>query len=243
MQRRIEQPNRHGQARHRLEDALEVALLERQQLVERGAAAGFAVGEDHLLHDRQTVAEEHVLGAAEPDALGAELPGARCILGVVGVRAHLQPPFDVRPAEDRLEVLVDLRRDQRHLADEHAARAAVDRDHVALDQPAVADRRETVAERQLLAARDARLPHSPRHDRGVRGHAAVDGEDPLRRDHPVDVVGVVSQLTRITGPVLARSTAVSASKTIAPLAAPGDAFNPFAATSSDARGSIIGCRS
>ncbi len=55
--------------------------------------------------------------------------------------------------------------------------------------------------------------------------------------------GVVSQLTRITGPVFARSTAVSASKTIAPLAAPGDAFSPFAATSSFAFGSIIGCSS
>ena len=33
--------------------------------------------------------------------------------GVVGVRAHLQPAHVVGPAEDRLEVLVDLRRDER----------------------------------------------------------------------------------------------------------------------------------
>ena len=55
--------------------------------------------------------------------------------------------------------------------------------------------------------------------------------------------GVVSQRTRITGPLFARSTAVSASKTMPPLAAPGDAFRPFAATSSAAFGSIIGCSS
>ena len=55
--------------------------------------------------------------------------------------------------------------------------------------------------------------------------------------------GVVSQRTRMTGPDFARSTAVSASKTIAPLAAPGEAFRPFAATSSAAAGSIIGWRS
>ena len=56
--------------------------------------------------------------------------------------------------------------------------------------------------------------------------------------------GVVSQRTRITGsPAFPRSSAVSASKTIPPTAAPGDAFSPFAATSSEAFGSIIGCRS
>src|SRR4051794_14093568 len=55
--------------------------------------------------------------------------------------------------------------------------------------------------------------------------------------------GVVSQRTSITGPLFARSTAVSASKTIRPLAAPGDALSPFAAISSCADGSIIGCRS
>jgi len=41
--------------------------------------------------------------------------------------------------------------------------------------------------------------------------------------------GVVSQRTRITGPDALRSTAVSASKTIPPLAAPGLALSPRAA--------------
>ena len=56
--------------------------------------------------------------------------------------------------------------------------------------------------------------------------------------------GVVSQRTRITlSPALPRSSAVSASKTIAPEAAPGEAFSPFATTSTSAAGSIIGCSS
>ena len=142
VQRRVEQADRHRQPRHRLEDALEVGLLERQQPVERRAAARLVVGQDHLLHDRQPlVAEEHVLGAAEADALRAELARAGRVLRGVGVRAHLQPAQRVGPAEDRLEVLVDLRRHERHLADEHAAGAAVDRDHVALAQLVAADRR------------------------------------------------------------------------------------------------------
>ena len=109
VQRRVEQADRDRQPGHRLEDPLEVGLLERQQPVERGAALRLGLGQDHLLHDRQPlVAEEHVLGAAEADALGAELARAGGVLGVVGVRAHVEAPLVVGPAEDRLEVLVEL---------------------------------------------------------------------------------------------------------------------------------------
>ena len=49
--------------------------------------------------------------------------------------------------------------------------------------------------------------------------------------------GVVSQRTRITlSPFFPRSTAVSASKTIFPEAAPGEAFRPCATTSTLRRG-------
>ena len=47
----------------------------------------------------QAVAEEHVLGAAEADALGAEAPRHLRVLGQVGVGAHLHPAEAVGPAE------------------------------------------------------------------------------------------------------------------------------------------------
>ena len=121
-------------------------------------------------------------------------PNSRARAASSGVSAFArtrQAPRVVGPAEDRLEVLVDLRRHERDLADEDAAGAAVDRDHVALGErlgrraaPSAA-----LVDRQRLAARDARLAHPARDDGRVRGHAAVHGEDPLRGDHPVDVVG------------------------------------------------------
>ena len=133
VQRRVEQPDRHRQSRHRLEDPLEVALLERQQPVERSAASRLVVREDHLLDDRQAlVAEEHVLGAAEPDPLSAELARLRRVGRRVRVRVHLQAPDVVRPAEDRLEVVVEPARHELDRAEDDAAGAAVDRDHVAL---------------------------------------------------------------------------------------------------------------
>ena len=147
MQRRVEEPDRHRQAGHGPEDPLEVGLLEGEQPVESAAASAFVVSEDHLLHDRQALlAEEHVLGAAEADALRAELTCPRRVLGRVGVRADLQPAQLVRPAEDGLEVLVHLRRDERDLADVDVARAAVDRDHVAFVQLLAAETRDPAAE-------------------------------------------------------------------------------------------------
>ena len=110
VQRRVEQPDRDRQARHLLEQPLEVGLLERQQLVERGAAAGLVVGHDHPLHLRLAVGgHEHVLGPAQADALGAELVRAAGVLGRVGVGAHAKRAQLVAPAEDGLEALVDAR--------------------------------------------------------------------------------------------------------------------------------------
>ena len=122
MQRRVEQPDRHRQPGHRLEDALEVALLEGQQPVERRAACRFVVREDHLLHDREALlAEEHVLGAAEADPLRAELACLAASAGVSAFACTSSRRTSSRPAEDRLEVVVDPRGNQLDRAQDDAA--------------------------------------------------------------------------------------------------------------------------
>ena len=52
VQRRVEQPDRHRQSLHRLEDALEVGLLHRLELGQRDAALDLVDGHDHLADDR-----------------------------------------------------------------------------------------------------------------------------------------------------------------------------------------------
>ena len=154
--------------------------------------AALVVGQDHLPHDRQPVGgHEHVLGAAEPDALGAELARLRGVLGRVGVRAHAQAADLVGPAEDRLEVLVDrggtsgtLPTITRPVPPSIVSRSPSASSDVADPHRAGAD-----VDRERLAAGDARLAHAARDDRGVRGHAAVRGEDASCVDQPVDVVG------------------------------------------------------
>ena len=95
---------------HRLEDAVEVVALQRQQLVERLAAIGLVVGQDHPLHDRDAaLAEEHVLGAAQADAARAERVGELRLIRQIGVRADAQPPELVGPRQQLLEPLIDVR--------------------------------------------------------------------------------------------------------------------------------------
>ncbi len=89
VQRRVERADRHRALAHDAEDAREVVALHRQQLGQRGLARLGRVGEDHLAHAHDAVAaEEHVLGAAEADALGAERDGVGGLVGLVGVGAH-----------------------------------------------------------------------------------------------------------------------------------------------------------
>ena len=95
MQRRVDQPDRHRQAVHRLEDPAEVVALQRQQLGQRGLLPASSLGDDQVLDELAALAEEHVLGAAQADALGAEPPGPGGVLGGVGVRAHPQPAYVV----------------------------------------------------------------------------------------------------------------------------------------------------
>jgi hypothetical protein len=98
VQRRIDGANGHGTSVHREEDAFEVLALQRKQLGQRGLAIVDVVCENHLAHGTDlALTEEHVLGAAEADALSTEGHGVLTLIGLVGVRADLDLPRYRRP--------------------------------------------------------------------------------------------------------------------------------------------------
>ena len=105
MQRRVEQANGDRQRFHRLEQADEVSALHGQQLLQCVAAVLLVVGKDHRAHVLDAVfGKEHVLGAAQADAFGAEcscLPG---VAGNVGVGADFQLAQRVDPAHELHQV-------------------------------------------------------------------------------------------------------------------------------------------
>ncbi len=134
VQRRVEQADRHRQPVHRLEDLGEVVLLDLAQLVERLGLLLRGGGEDHPPDHRQPIrGEEHVLGAAQPDALGAEAAGVVGVLAGVGVGAHaeLALAHRVGPFQDRRELGGRFGRGELHRPEHDLARRAVDGDDVA----------------------------------------------------------------------------------------------------------------
>ena len=106
--RRVDQADGDGQGVHGPEQAVEVRTLEGQQDRQGRVALDLGLGQDHLLHGGQAVGlEEHVLGAGQADALGAEAAGALRVHRVVGVGPHAQRAQLVGPAQqlDQVRIL------------------------------------------------------------------------------------------------------------------------------------------
>jgi hypothetical protein len=90
-----------GQPVHRAEDPFEVAALHGEQIesAPRRRPAS-SCGEDHLAHRRRIgrLFEEHVLRAAEPDPLGAQLRALAASWGESALARTLQRAHLVDPA-------------------------------------------------------------------------------------------------------------------------------------------------
>ena len=194
VQRRVEQAHDDRQPVHGAEHAQEVARLGGQELAHGLLAHGRILVEDEGLDDLLAVAQEHVLGAAQSDALGAEAAGQLGVLGVVGVGAHAQRAELVGPLEDGVEVARHLGQHELDRAQHHGAGGAVDGDHVAfLDDDVGAHDAGLLllgVDAQRLHAANARGAHAAGDDGRVRRLAAVRGEDALGGDHAGEVVGV-----------------------------------------------------
>ena len=192
VQRRVEQADRHGQPVHRLEHFLEVGALGVEQPGERLVLLVRGRRQDHLANDREPVrGEEHVLGAAQPDALGAEAPGIGGVLTGVGVGpdAELALADRVGPAEHDVELLGRFGKCQLHGAEHHLAGRAVDRDHVALADGDPVGRERALGDLHRVGTNDGRSPPAAGHDRGVADEPPAGGEDSLAGHHPVDILG------------------------------------------------------
>jgi hypothetical protein len=191
VQGRVEQADGDGTALHGLVDGLEVALLHRLELLERLFALLGGLGDDHLADGADAVGlEEHVLGAAEADALGAEGGRLRGVVRRVGVGADLQAAELVRPAHDAAEVAGDAGRGGLDLLAVDVAGGAVDGEVVALFKQPAAELEFFLFLVDLdgAAAGDAAGAHAARDDGRVGGHAAADGQHALRVVHALDVL-------------------------------------------------------
>ena len=102
VQRRIERADHHREAVHGFEQAGEIGALHGQQLQQRFAPRLLIARQNHGLHVRNAVlGEEHVLGAAQADALGAEFRAGLRVARNIGVGAHAEGAAEfVGPAHE-----------------------------------------------------------------------------------------------------------------------------------------------
>ncbi len=135
MQGRVEQPDDHRMAVHGFEKSFEIASLHGQQSGQGGDPTPPAGGHDHLLDDRQSVfLEEHMLGPAEANALGAIAAGPFGVLGIIGVGPDTQAAHLIGPGQQQVQVgfAFEIRVLGFQLAQEDLAGPPVDADPVPL---------------------------------------------------------------------------------------------------------------
>ena len=193
VQRWIDEPDDHRQSVHRRENPPEVLTLHGEKLRQLEAAFFLVRRENHLLDDGKAfLLHEHVLGAAQADALGAEIPSTHGVVRVVPVGPHLKAAERIRPAQQLLELTGDLGVEHRHLSRDDVPGGTVDREGFAfLDLgPARGELALDEVDLYRLGSGDTGFAHAPRHHRRVRGAAPARGEHALGGDHAVDVVGV-----------------------------------------------------
>ena len=136
--------------------------------------------------------EEHVLGAAQPDAFGAERARLKRIARNVGVGAHAHSAEWLGPAHQLLQLgIVRSRRHRVQLAVDYAAGDAVERNPIALLQRFAVHAHDArlLIHFNVTGARDAALAHAARHHRRVAGHAAARGENAGSDFHAGNVLG------------------------------------------------------
>ena len=194
MQGRVEQADGDGQAVHGLEHGVEVAGLSLVEVLACLAANGLVVVQDVALDDLLAVAEEHVLGTAQADALSAEIASELGVGRVVGVSLNTKLTNLIGPGKDGLKVARDLGVDELDGTEDNGAGAAVDGDDVALVQHDVGAGDDDLllggVDLQLLNAADAGGAHAAGDDGGVARLAAVARKDALGGNHAGQVVGV-----------------------------------------------------
>ena len=191
MEGRVEQADGDGLAHHGLINILKVLLLHGLDLGQGPLALLHRLGHDHLADGGNAVGiKEHMLGAAQADALRAEVLGLAGVLGSVGVGADLEGAVLVGPVHDALKLAGDLGLGGVEALAVDVAGGAVQADPVALLEgaPAQGELLGCLVDDDVAAAGDTAGAHAAGHHSCMAGHAAADRKDAPGEVHPLDIL-------------------------------------------------------
>jgi len=190
---RIDKADDHGQAVHRLKDALKVLLLEGQELLKIPGTLFVSAGHDHSHHSGAAgLLKEHVLGAAQPDSLRAKGPGASRVARIVRVGVYPEGAGLVCPRQQLGQLLVgrNIRLKGGNLSHKDLAGGAIDGDHVTFLYDQVTPGKAPVlrVDADLLASNDAGHIVAARNHRRMRCRTAMLREHALGHEHTAHIV-------------------------------------------------------
>ena len=189
---RVEQADRDGHSVHRLKNAEEVTHLDVEQLRKFCFTLVLMLGEDVVLQDHLPLAEEHVLRAAQADALRPELAAERRIVGRVRVRTYAHRAELVGPVQQVVEVTGNLGFDEGHGANDDHPGGTVYRNDVTLVQVDVTNMSDLLLsfDLEFLNSTDAWLAHAAGDNSCVARLAAVRRENALSGVHARQIVRI-----------------------------------------------------
>ena len=165
------------------------------RILARARLAPFQLfGQDHLAHGGDALGiEEHVLGAAQADALGAEFAGHLGVMRGVGIGADLHacgtcPTQVIRVPKSPVSWTGTVGTAPSMTSPVEPSRVIMSPFLTTTPFLAV-NCLGIVIDLDVAAAGHAAFAHAARHNRRVGGHAAAGGQDALGGVHAVDVFG------------------------------------------------------
>ena len=191
MERRIQETDGNRVLSHHLINRLEIAFLERNQLVQSSFSGFRSGGKDHLTDLRNSFRrKEHVLGTAQPDAFRSKSQSICRILRRIRVGANLKLPEGIRPLHNPFEIAADRGILGSDISIINLSGGAVQRDVITFMIGFSAKSEEfcLFINYNVAAAGNAGGSHTSRHNSRVGGHAAAYGQNAFCRMHAFDIL-------------------------------------------------------
>ena len=204
MERRIKQADGDRQARHDFKELDEILALHGKDFIQRFAAGFHGFGENHLAHGADAFGtEEHVFGAAEADAFGAEIAGGAGFVGRFGIGADFHAARGIGPFQNGGEVAGEHRLLGGDAAPEDAAGGAINGDRFAFFHDDAERRHGSgfIVNAQAAGSHHAGLAHAAGNHRRMGKKAAARREHAFGGMHALNILGAGFAAHEDAGPV------------------------------------------
>ena len=192
MERRVKVSNDNWSSINFVKDFLEVFLLKWLKLGKSDISSILILGNNHLSKMLDSLLfEEHVLGSAKSDTLGAIFKGDLDLFRLFGVSFDHHGLVLLGPAKNGHEIVGHFSFLDLDLSGENFTSTTIDGQVVTFVESSVTDSDSLglVVDDQVTASSDTALTHTSGNDSGVGGHSTSSGKNTLGSVHTNEIFG------------------------------------------------------